>query len=341
MGGATFVTVGSRFFSACLAFALALPLVAATAASDAPIVVIYPITSTGGIDRDAGGNLALLIATKLTELGGVAVKPSIPGTTRPQFLENAVAVGADYYVTGFLTPIGTDSSLITQVVSTHSGSVVFSTTSVVKTYSDAVAQVDTIRVAILRHAGRGLAALDAPPPAPSASPASVANGGAVDIGRALRKRRRGKDAVPAASPTPPEIAARPTPAPVNERLLFALAGNLDPAQTVTATRAIVDGLARVRRPVAVLGVALGDNLKHAAAICAGNAGTHELDAATFLVSAGDTDAARIQLDLAAYDCAGKLVASSRANAVARGRHGLDEAFTKAATDAAHDLAAKR
>lgn len=307
-----------------------MPLLGASPIFDSPIVVIYPITSTGGIDRDAGGNLALLIATKLTELGSVTVKPSIPGTTRAQFLENAVAVGADYYVTGFLTPIGADSSLITQVVSTHSGSVVFSTTGVVRTYADAIAQVDVIRSAILRHAGRGLAALDAPPPAPSATPASIARGGAVDIGKAFGKRKRGNAL---ASPAPP--------APANERLFFAVAGNLDSAQATAATRAIVAGFARVRRPVAVLGVALGDNLKNAAAICAANAGSRELDSATILRSGSTADETRVQVDLAAYDCAGKLTASSRATAVARGRDGLDDAFTKAASDATRDLVAKR
>lgn len=205
-----------------------LMLLGASLSLSPPIVVVYPLTSTGAVDVSAGGNIALLLATKLGELGGVTVKPSTPGTERPKFLDAALALGADYYITGFLTPLGADNSLITQVVSTHSGSVVFSTTAVVRTYADAVAQADPIREAILRHAGRGLAALDAPPPAPSSSPAPD-NASGVNITRALRKRPKATPLprTPPPSPGPsgpanaasrgttalPAAAASPPPAP--------------------------------------------------------------------------------------------------------------------------------
>lgn len=188
-------------------FACALPLFGA--GFGAPGVVVYPTTSMGGNDPSSGGNIALLIATKLTELGGITVKRTTP----------ALALGADYYVTGFLSPVGLDNSLITQVVSTQSGSVVFSTTTSVRTYADAVAQADVIRMAILHHADRGLAAFDAPPTAPSTSPSPLAKNGNVNLTEALRKRAK-----PASTAITPAPALAPTEAPMSASAANATTG---------------------------------------------------------------------------------------------------------------------
>ncbi|MBD5656261.1 MAG: hypothetical protein IAI50_13940, partial [Candidatus Eremiobacteraeota bacterium] len=194
----------SRLLFTLWAISFALPLLGATpSAYPAPIVVVYPLTQTGGTTADAGSNIAILLATKLGQLGGITVKPYTPGTQRPQYLENAIKEDADYYVTGFLTPLGSEISMISQVVSTHSGSVVYSTSVSASTYADAAGQADLLHDAILRHAGRGLAALDAPPPAPSSTPEPDRSKG-VDITKALRHRQR---ATPAPSPSPTAAAS--------------------------------------------------------------------------------------------------------------------------------------
>ena len=89
------------------------------------------------------------------------IKPATPVSPKAAFLEAARLRGADYYVTGYLTPLGDEVSLLIQVVSTYSGTVVWSTTTQVRTYAEAAGQSDIIRDAILRHAGRSLAALEA------------------------------------------------------------------------------------------------------------------------------------------------------------------------------------
>ncbi len=365
-----------HIWAALLALAIVVPLIGASSGFAAPVVVIYPITSSGAIEASAGGNLALIIATKLTQLGGVTIKPPTPGTERAKFLDAANASGADYYVTGFLTPIGADNSLITQVVSTHSGSVVFSTTGIVRTYEDALAQVDALHSAILRHAGRGLAALDAPPPPPSRSPPPVANEGSVDIGKALHKRRRGhpaSSATPTARPSslpsapapgapatrsaalpsatasavagatqaakPAVVAARPA---TRAALLFVVDGPLQADVAAQATTAIARALTNLGRPTAIMGITLGTNLRRAAAICAASPGTAELDAATMVVGQNDTGAARVQLDLSSYDCAGTALGTQRAmtTATARGAAGLHDAIARAATAATKALTAR-
>ena len=77
-----------------LAFAGLTALLGAITPLSAPIVVVYPLTITGGLKSDAGANMATLFATKLAQAGDIIVKPYTPGTERPQFLEGAKQLGA-------------------------------------------------------------------------------------------------------------------------------------------------------------------------------------------------------------------------------------------------------
>jgi hypothetical protein len=191
-----------------------LPLVLALVGADvspfpAPVVVVYPLTGTGGTPADVGGNVAILLSTKLAQLGGLTVKPFTPGTERAAYLTSAIQQGADYYITGYLTPVGADVSLIAQVVSTHSGSIVYSTSSIVKTYGDVLGQADVLREAILRHAGRGFPAVDQPAVVQTDTPPPSATNG-VNLTRALGRHDRGQ---PAPSASPSGAASLPPPAP--------------------------------------------------------------------------------------------------------------------------------
>jgi len=178
----------------------ALALVGAINPFPAPIVVVYPLVVGGGADPEIGANLAVLISTKLGEGGGVVVKPATPGTQRSKYLEAAKAIGADYYITGYVTPLGADTSLIAQVVSTYSGSMVYSTTAFVRTYGDAVAQADVLRQAILNHAGRALGNYDLPESYPSASAEPTkGESNQANLSRAFSHLKRG---TPGPSPSP-------------------------------------------------------------------------------------------------------------------------------------------
>ena len=196
-------------------FAAALALLAAdTNPFPAPTVIVYPLTATGGTPADLGGTVAVLLSQKLADLGGLVVKPYTPGTQRPQYLQAALDANADYYVTGYLTPLGNDVSLIAQVVSTHSGSITYSTSAVVHTFGDIAGQADGLREAILRHAGRGFPAVEAPPPAPTGGAQSSSAG--VNLSKALGRHARGEAAPsPSASAATglAEVTSAPSPAP--------------------------------------------------------------------------------------------------------------------------------
>ena len=108
------------------------PAVAAVSALPAPVVVVYPLSVTGSTDPDAGARLALLFATQLVQEGGITIKPPEPGAKREDYLQAAKDLNADYYITGYVTPVGDSVSLVDQVVSTYSGIVVWSNTTEIR-----------------------------------------------------------------------------------------------------------------------------------------------------------------------------------------------------------------
>lgn len=191
-------------------FVAAIPLLGAVGAFPPPVVVVYPLTVSDNNDAEAGSNIAILYSTKLMQLGGINVKPYTPGTGRPQYLAAALAIGADYYVSGFVTPVGgSEVSIVTQLVSTASGTVVYSATTLATTYVDAASEAEALHDVILAHATRGLAGLDAP--RPTASPTPLGKGG-IDVGKVIRRSSRAK---PSPSPTAaasPQASASPSPA---------------------------------------------------------------------------------------------------------------------------------
>ena len=332
---------------AILALALALPLPAAAQALPAPVVVVYPLASGNGAVDQTGENLATAISTKLIALGGLDVKPFLPGTTRPDYLTAALKLGADYYVTGFLTPLGAEVSLVEQVVSTHSGSIVYSTTALAHTYADAIAPADLLRGAILHHAGRGLAQLDAP--APSPTPQTVGQNGGVNLTQALRHHR--KTAPSPASPVPagsPVSVARPggpgSVANVQSASRLALVlptgGTAEGASRSRATTALSNALRARGIANAVLSVTANDVTAHARELCRANAGSQGFYAGTLGIAAATGVVPQtVTVDVTRYDCDAHVVGQQHVVATVRKRPGLERTIDDAVGRATDALAA--
>ncbi|MDP9016941.1 MAG: hypothetical protein M3N19_01295 [Candidatus Eremiobacteraeota bacterium] len=176
------------------------PTPTASAAPIAPVVVLYPFTVNGDADKNAGNKMVTLFAAQMTASGGLIVKPvpAVP-VQRADYLTNALKNGADYYISGYMTPLGDEVALVEQVVSTSSGAIVWSSTATVLTYGDALTQADTIKKVVIGHAGRVEAsykqqqALATPPPGP-------ANGAQTSIGSILGLLHRSHSG-PAPRPT--------------------------------------------------------------------------------------------------------------------------------------------
>ncbi|MDQ6933603.1 MAG: hypothetical protein M3160_10590 [Candidatus Eremiobacteraeota bacterium] len=172
----------------------ALPSPAPTATPSAPVIVIYPLTVNGDTEKDAGTKIAALFANSILQSGGIVIKPTSPGVARQEFLNEAKRLGADYYISGFLTPLGNEVALVEQVVSTFSGTVVYANTAQVSTYADASAQGQVLRNAVLTHAGRVVAEYNRPVAEPSTTP-TPSSGKEANIGGLFRHRTKGTQGV--------------------------------------------------------------------------------------------------------------------------------------------------
>ncbi len=121
--------------------------------STEPVVLIYPFDTASGLDAKVGVQVANIFSHALTEGQSITVLPIGTGVARSSFLTNAHAKKADYYITGYITPIGDSASVVVQVVSVQSGVIVFAQTSQVSDINDAISLGLTSRSAILQMSG--------------------------------------------------------------------------------------------------------------------------------------------------------------------------------------------
>ena len=179
---------------------------ASPAFTTVPIVIVYPfVGSSADLDREASARIATTLATQIALDGKVKVIPAKSGVERDQFLADARSVGANYYVTGFVTPLGRGASVVDQVVSTTSGTMVFSVSDFITAYADVVNQGDRLRNAILERATRGIQAFAAPPP-PAATPEPEPSRG-TDVNVLNLSKKAKKRSGPAALTLPPNATA--------------------------------------------------------------------------------------------------------------------------------------
>lgn len=228
---------------------LALPLVAAAPSDLAvkPRVMVYPFSASAStIDREASSRLATIIAQQMADSKLVVVVPAPPGTERKDYLTTARQSDADFYISGYISPLGNGVSVVEQVVGTDSGIIIFSNTAQLQTYNDASGQGDQLAAAIARYANRNLVAPPAAPQ-PSTSPTPAPETNQANLGGLFKRKKRGTAAA-AASPKP---TAAPTTIPV------AAARNVTPAPAAAPPQPRV--LSHVTSPAAAgtLGIALG------------------------------------------------------------------------------------
>jgi hypothetical protein len=138
-------------------FALVALGAAAPAASPPPLaalptVILYTLQANASLPRETNARIVTTIGNEIALGGQVRVIPGDPDVARADFLSTARKAGADFYLTGFLTPLGNGASIIVQLVSAQSGIIVFSNSGQLSTYSDAADQGDVIRQAII-HSG--------------------------------------------------------------------------------------------------------------------------------------------------------------------------------------------
>lgn len=114
-----------------------------------PIVVVFPFGTSTDIAAANGEKAANLFVEQMNTAGGIDTIGA-PITIKPtDYLTYAKSVNADYYVTGYMTPVGAGVSLVEQVVYVRSGTMQFGQTAQIQSFADASAQAIAIHDAIV------------------------------------------------------------------------------------------------------------------------------------------------------------------------------------------------
>jgi hypothetical protein len=290
---------------------------AAPALTIVPTVVVYPFTAgADGIDDETLDNIANMLATRIAQGGAVRVEPPTPGVQRQKFLSDARLLHADYYVTGFITPLGSNASMVEQVVSTQSGTVVFSSSAEIGDTADVTAQGDVLREGILERSSRGIQAFEAPPAAITAP--SAGNRAHVNANRPFGSKRHAARAV-----------ATPAPAAANATIAILPIGGSADARLRTATaQALLASFGQDGRHAVLVSATTPSN-----SVCVANKATSLADAWIDSQSSSIAPNEEASLRMVVYDCKGRIVFDHSFQYHGSSAHGGQLALT-GATDAA-------
>ena len=256
-----------------------------------PTVIVYPLAgSSASLDREASARIATTLATQIAVGGAVKVVPAKSDVERANYLADARANGANYYVTGFITPLGNGASVVEQVVSTQSGTLVFSVSNFISSYAEVVSQGDQLRQGIIDRAQRGVAAFAAPPP-PAATPEPEPSKG-TDVNVVSNLFGRKKKSAPTA------LAAAAAPPADAVIAILTTGGSADTDTRLAAAQAIAAAITHTGRKAIVTAAGTPSN-----DVCSSNKAA--LQIASWLDTPGATAAtANASLRIIAYDCSG-------------------------------------
>jgi hypothetical protein len=169
-----------------------------------PTVLVYPFDVQTGTDPRIGIAIGQILAQEMAAAGGLSVLAVPQGIKRADFLTNAHTAHADFYISGYVTPVGDSAAVVEQVVSVESGVILFSQTAQVASVADVASQSLLAREQILAVVGRGTENVQTRPtntPAPTST-----NGAQVPI--------QGLGSIVSSVFGKHKSAHTPTPAPV-------------------------------------------------------------------------------------------------------------------------------
>jgi len=318
---------------------LALPLLAAApnVFYSKPTVIVYPFTSTTTtIDREASARLATIIATQMGSSGKVVVKPPPPETERKDYLTVARTQGADYYVSGYISALGTGVSVVEQVVSTTTGIVVYSQSTQLVTYQDAAGQGDDLATYISNHANRGLASVPSPPPQTSPSPVP-SNGPEANLSRLFGRRKAASTPAPKPAPSAPAAALTnvTSPAPAATRAPATVAQAPSTATTPASALVVLpvegapDAALRQLAEERVRARTGGERAASATAACSGRTPRAVLSGILAVKPNAGNNGGSAIFELAAKSCGGEVLWRQSRSSEAAGPQGVQTAVERA------------
>lgn len=176
------------------------------------MVVVYPFQTSTDIKAGVGQNAAQVFVQQINTDGGLDAVEGPPNTPREQYLTYARKLNADYYVSGYMTPLGNGVSLVEQVVSTRSGTIVYGQTAQIDSFLDATAQATLVHNGIvsleqqMSDAYQNAQAQATAPPTSSGNQANISRGIAGLAG--LFKHKTAATAAPSPKPSKGMLVAR-------------------------------------------------------------------------------------------------------------------------------------
>ena len=176
----------------------------------AKVVVVFPFAALGDLSSETGTTIAQAIAARLTGSEAIVLRPVSTPTERANQGTVARAADADYYVTGYVSPLGDGIRAVEQIVGARSGVLIASETTQIRTIEETAGLADAVRSVVLNGPPNPQsAATEAPEETPSPSPRAH---------RSSHGRRRNATPTPAPSASPAPVdsapgATIPTPTP--------------------------------------------------------------------------------------------------------------------------------
>ena len=266
-----------------------------------PILIVYPFSVTGDIKPDTGTKAAALFVQQIGQTGDVASVQGGSNIQRSNYPADAAQKHADYYLSGYMTMIGDGVSLVEQLVSVSSGTIVYANTAQIQSFNDAAAQANAIHAALMANENRFTAAInnqpDATPSTPSPLPGNQANIGG------LFKHGTHEKATPA-----PKLA--PVDKPQKGIFVVRIGGALPDGELAAGTQSLYQALGEHYN--AKMSGATGNASKSADSICGTDRNNTVAtgDVTTGSVKSGFFHKAQYTFTLSVYTCFGAQLAQT-------------------------------
>jgi hypothetical protein len=167
-------------------------------------VVVFTLVPSGSATIESSARIAAALSIRLSGAGTLAVKSAPADVKQADYLSAAQKLGVDYYVSGFVSPLGGGFATSLQLVSTTNGIAVWTGTATLSGTDDVADAAEVLTRVIGEREARNSYAVaggNAPPPPGPAAPAGSAT------------RPGGLAAAPPVAATPPRPVATPAPTP--------------------------------------------------------------------------------------------------------------------------------
>jgi TolB-like protein len=168
-----------------------------------PTVLVYPFTTPSDLDARYGTAVAQIYDEVFAQSGGLTVLNSPEGVKREDYAKVAKVQHADYYISGYIEPIGTGAAIVMQIVDVSSDIAVYAQTTQVQGVPDVGSQALYARNVILQASGIESTQITTTKETPTPSSTSGASVSLTNVlGDIFKGKGKGKGTASVATPIP-------------------------------------------------------------------------------------------------------------------------------------------